>query len=231
MALKDGKLLRELLEFDDAHDTNVIVYGSGAFLLAVTSCLALLMAPVICSTSVTKSKCMLGLYVTVAICVLTCITTGAALIYAQDVNEEYLSEPLLATMNKYDEDSVLKENEDVVSIWTEVMEVNECCGVDNFSDWRGVDDYGENHPKAFFVPAVCCTNIDEWDGNQEQVDECRRHPDTMSVAFNELDGCVDEFVAQVEHNQDRVFFTSLSLIISMFINVCAAAALLCSLKK
>ena len=80
----------------------------------------------------------MGLYLTVAVCLLTSLTTGAALAFGQEVNEEYLSDPLLATLEKYDESSILQESKEVVGLWTKIMDENNCCGVENFTDWNGV---------------------------------------------------------------------------------------------
>ena len=79
------------------------------------------------------------------------------------------------------------------------------------------------------MPEICCTNVKQLDESQELISECRKAPETMVAAFNELDGCTDEFVYEVKLNQDRVFYTSLSLMISFALNILAGIGLMCTM--
>jgi len=204
---------------------NVEVYTSAAYILLVVSGLVVLFSFLGCCGAVKQNKCMLATYFTLILAMFIVMVVGVVLGYSGNL-ENTIRNPLKKALSKYRDD--ITEPTDPLyaykSVWNEVQQELQCCGVDSVQDWAG-NEFNWT-PSSANKPLGCCmSNRDGTDMTGEQQLECRnagQDPESSAYYFT---GCYTMFKEKIVENQNVFLQTATAVIIVMFLNMLSSFAM------
>lgn len=146
----DRPYLEELLGSD--------MYITSAYILIASGCIIFFVTFLGCFGALKEIKCMLLTYFILTLLLFVCLLIGGTLGYVfRDKAQSNIKNAMIATMTQYDEDTPSPIRE----AWDETQQAMECCGINDYKDWRLMNNgFGEGNGKVQ-VPNSCCKYDDE----------------------------------------------------------------------
>lgn len=208
----DSKTLAQISELGNYE---LSLYGPANIILIVVSCVVIVTIAFGCYAANHESNCGLTIYGCVLIIAFSGVFTAVIIAVDKNGADGDLEHAMLNTLILYDDDSDEPRRMQIVDAWDGLQGQYGCCGVDSYQDWS---IYNPNYIRTEFkVPPVCCSMIAEFQTSFE-IEDCRRNPDYVSNTHEEMDGCVEDALKDLNRHQNNILAFSISELVFLTIN-------------
>jgi len=187
-ALVDSDSLKDFIEVIDS-DLDVNLFGLAGGLIVGVSLVIAAIAFFGCCGALKESRCLLGIYMLILLCLFGGMIAGAVLA-SKSNGLDVVKDPMYKSLSAYDPaNSATGDNE---KAWNTMQDSFKCCGVEGFVDWQNNNTNFANETK---VPASCCSAAHGISEDLSQ--QCQKTPEDDRFS-TKLPGCYGEFQSFVQ---------------------------------
>jgi len=114
-------------------------YSTTCIILIVVSVLVIVVTFFGCCGAARDQRCMLWTYFVFVVILLVCMGVGAYFVFSG--NTAQLKQPFIASLEEYNPSATDSPGKALVTMWDQFQQDYQCCGVDDWKDWRKLNPY------------------------------------------------------------------------------------------